>query len=351
VTGPAAPVDVGVIGLGFMGARWARALAEHPHACLRVVADLREDVGRAVADRWGATWVGDPLTAAAHPLLHGVVVCTPEHLHVDVAVAAIEAGKAVAVEKPLAHTVAAAERVRDQAAARDVPVLTGHILRFEPRYAAMARAVELGEIGAVQAVHSERVGLLGDQAILQGRTSVGLYYGVHEFDLARWYAGEVRRLYAERSQGLLQARGYEVEDLYSVVLRFASGAHGTAMIGWSLPDNPAGWGLAGFTVLGERGALRVVQGDLGLLKIGPQGPVFEDTFYSPEVHGRLRGALAIEVDHFIRCVQGIETPLCSAADGAEAVRLSLAMEESAATGAPTTLAGASRRSGQAREAP
>jgi len=348
MTGPAAPVDVGVIGLGFMGARWARALAERPDARLRVVADVREDLGRALADRWGAVWVGDPLEAATHPALHGVVVCTPEHLHADIAVAAIDAGKAVAVEKPLAHTLAEAERIRDRAAARHVPVLAGHILRFEPRYAAMARAVEQGEIGAVQAVRSERVGLVGDQAILQGRTSVALYYGVHEFDLARWYAGEVRRLYAERSQGVLQAHGYELEDLYSVVLRFASGAHGTAMIGWSLPDNPAGWGLAGFTVLGEHGALRVVQGDLGLLKTGPQGPVFEDTFYSPEVHGRLRGALAIEVDHFVGCVQGVETPLCGASDGAEAVRLSLAMEESADTGAPITLVDASCHSGQSR---
>ena len=228
------PVDVGVVGLGFMGGRWAQCLAEHPGARLRVVSDVREDLGRQLADRWGATYVADPLEAAADPALQGVAVCTPEHLHVDVALAAIDAGKMIMVEKPLAHTVSDAERIRDRAAELDTPLLAGHILRFEPRYASTARAVHEGEIGTVQAVRNERIGLVSDQVVLQGRTTVPLYYGVHEFDLARWYGGEVASIYAYRSEGVLQAREFDVEDLYSAAFQYDSGAHGTAMLGWWL---------------------------------------------------------------------------------------------------------------------
>jgi creatinine amidohydrolase/Fe(II)-dependent formamide hydrolase-like protein len=89
------PVDVGVIGLGFMGGRWAQCLAEHPGARLRVVSDVREDLGRQLADRWEAKYVADPLEAAADPALRGVAVCTPEHLHVDVALAEIETSVAM----------------------------------------------------------------------------------------------------------------------------------------------------------------------------------------------------------------------------------------------------------------
>jgi predicted dehydrogenase len=71
----------------------------------------------------------------------------------------------------------------------------------------------------------------GDLGIPVGEHSIALYYGVHEFDLARWYAGEVERIYPERGEGVLRAHGYELEDLYSAVLRFRSGAHGTAMLG------------------------------------------------------------------------------------------------------------------------
>jgi predicted dehydrogenase len=332
------PVPVAVLGLGFMGSRWARALAEHPLADVRLVSDLREELGNEAAERLGARFVPEAATAAADAGVEAVVVCTPEHLHVEPALAAIDAGKALLVEKPLAHTVEDAERIRARAEERGVPVVAGHILRFEARYAAARRAIESGEIGAVQAVRHERIGVVGDQDILQGRTTIPLYYGVHELDLARWYAGEVERIYAERSDGVLRAHGYDVEDLYSAVLRFASGAHGTAMIGWSLPRSTPGYGLAGVTVIGERGVIRVVQGEAGLLVADETGARSPDAHYAPEVHGRLRGALAVEADHFVDCARGVAAPLCTAHDGAEAVRLALAMERSAQLGEPVDLA-------------
>jgi predicted dehydrogenase len=331
--------EVGVIGVGFMGARWARAIAEHPAARLAVVADVREAAGRAMAGRYGARFVGDPLQAAADPQLHGVVVCTPEHLHAEPALAAIEAGKALAVEKPLAHTLAACTRIRDRAQARGVPVLVGHVLRFEPRYALVRAAIEAGEIGAVQGLHGERIGLVSDQEVLQGRTSLPLYYGVHELDLARWYAGDVARVYAERSDGLLRSFGHDVEDLYSAALRFSGGAHGTLMLGWCLPAHTPGFGLAGVTVIGGTGLLRVVQGDVGVLRVGRDGIADVDVFWAPEVHGRVDGALAAEVAHFVDCARGVAAPLCTAEDGTEAVRASLALELSARTGAPVDLTG------------
>jgi len=330
-------VSIGVIGLGFMGSKWARSLAEHPGAQLTLVSDLREDLGRRVAAEWDATYVVDPLEAASHPKLDGVVIATSEEAHVELALAGLEAGNALAVEKPLAHTVEGARRIRDRADELGIPVLAGHILRFEPRYFAIRRAIESGEIGRVQAIRSERIGLVSDQDILGGRTSIALYYGVHEFDIARWYAGDVERIYAERSSGVLHARGFEVEDVYSATLRFTEGAHGTAMVGWSLPRGTPGWGIAGFTVIGEEAVLRVTQGEVGYLKVTREGQAHEDVHYAPEVGGRLFGPLGIEVDHFVRCVEGTTSPLCTAADGVEAVRVSLAMVESAERGEPVKL--------------
>jgi predicted dehydrogenase len=184
----------------------------------------------------------------------------------------------------------------------------------------------------VQAVRSERIGLVADQAILQGRTTIALYYGVHELDLARWYAGDVARVWATRSRGVLAARGYDVDDLYSVGLAFTGGAHGSATIGWSLPARTPGYGLAGVTVIGEHGVLQVTQGATGFVAVGAEGLVDVDVHYAPEVHGAVYGALGIEVDHFVRCVRDEAEPLCTAHDGTEAVRAALAVEHAAATG-------------------
>jgi predicted dehydrogenase len=325
-------IRLGVIGLGFMGSKWARGLAEHAGARLAVVSDVRGDGAQDAADRYGALSVLDPFEAAADPTLDAVVVCTPEHLHTDIALAAIDAGKPTAIEKPLAHTVADAERIRDHATARGIPVLTGHTLRFDPRYAAVHRAIETGELGAVQAIRSERIGLVSDQQILGGRTSIALYYGVHEFDLCRWYAGDVAAIWAASSSGILSEHGYQLDDIYSVGLRFASGAHGTAAVGWCLPPATPGYGIAGFTVIGEHGVVRVDQGVVGLLTVGKDGPTDRDVFYAPEVDGRLHGAVGIEIDHFVRVARGEAEPRCSAADGAAAVRIAAAMEEAASTG-------------------
>lgn len=332
-----AAVGMAVVGAGFMGGRWARALSEHHGAQLRVVSDVRPDIGREMAQRYGADYMSDPLATVERDDVQGVVVCTPEPLHVDVSLAAIAAGKVLAVEKPLAHTVKEAERIRDAAEQAGVPVLAGHILRFEPRYAAIRQAIQRGEIGAVQTIVSMRIGLIADQNILQGRTSIALYYGVHEFDLARWYAGDVATIWAARSSGVVAAHGYDVDDLYSVGLLFASGAHGTATLGWSLPPRTPGYGMAGFTVIGEYGMLSVTQGSTGYLKVLGDGPADDDVHHSPEVHGHLHGAMGIEADHFVRCVRSETEPICSAADGTEAVRVALAMEAAADSGQVVTL--------------
>jgi len=323
---------IAVVGLGFMGGRWSRVIAESGGAELAVVSDVRSEVATDFATRYRAEASTDPLAAASQPGVDGVVVCTPEHLHTDIALAAISAGKPVAIEKPIASTVADAEKIRSAAESAGVPVLAAHILRFEPRYAAIHRAIEAGEIGRVQAVRSERLGLVADQDILGGRTSIALYYGVHEFDIARWYAGDVAGVWAARSSGVVAAHGHDVEDLYSVGLRFTEGAHGTAMVGWSLPPRTPGYGIAGFTVIGEEGMLQVRQGTTGYLKVLADGPADDDVHYSPDVHGTMYGAMGIEVDHFIRCVRGEADPVCTAHDGTEAVRISLAMERSADLG-------------------
>ncbi|NED96765.1 Gfo/Idh/MocA family oxidoreductase [Phytoactinopolyspora alkaliphila] len=324
-----AQVRIGVIGLGFMGGKWAQALTEHPRVELAVVCDVRESHAKETADDLQTTWSADPGEAAGDPTLDGIVVCTPEDLHVDAAVAALESGTPVAIEKPLAHELAAAERIREASAGAGVPVLAAHILRFEPRYAAIKSAIDDGTIGAVQMVRSERIGVAADQRILQGRTSLPLYYGSHEFDLARWYAGDVTRVAARRSSGVLKSAGYDVDDLYSVVLEFAGGAHGTSTLGWSLPATSAPFNTSSFTVIGEHGYARVEQGPTGLSVVGPSGLAALDTWYAPSVHGQIRGALANQVDHFVHVVTSEAQPLCTVDDGVEAVRLCDAVERAA----------------------
>ena len=84
-----------------------------------------------------------------------------------------------------------------------MPVLAGHVLRFEPRYAAIKAEIEEGTIGRVLSVRNERIGLASDRARLSARTSVALYYAVHELDIARWYAGDIVHIHGEGDGDML----------------------------------------------------------------------------------------------------------------------------------------------------
>jgi predicted dehydrogenase len=312
------PISVAVIGAGFMGQLWGRALAEHPDARVGIVADVDAGRGKALADRLGGRHVADAADAASAADIDAVVVCTPEHLHLEPARAALTAGKPLAVEKPIAHSVEVAEEIVKLAEQTGVPFLAGHVLRLEPRYAAMKAAIDSGRIGRVLSVRNERIGLQADRARLAERTTVALYYGVHEFDIARWLAGDIEMIHGEGSA-----------DLLSGVVRFASGASGTIQIGWCLPDRTPGYGMAGVTVVGDNGTLRVVQGDNGITIVGGAGLEDTDVTYAPDFNGKLGGMLAREVDHFVDVATGRAAPICTAADGLAAVRASLALERSA----------------------
>ncbi|ADB49683.1 Gfo/Idh/MocA family protein [Conexibacter woesei] len=328
-----APVAFAVIGAGFMGERWARVLGEHAGARVAVVADPDAARGAALAERCGARHVADAAEGASAPGVDAVVVCTPEHLHLDASLATLRAGRPLAVEKPLAHTAEQAEEIAAHAERAAVPVLAAHVLRFEPRYAAVKAAIARGEIGRVLAVRQERIGVAADRARLSARTTAALYYASHELDLARWYAGPLEAVHGAGDPA----------ELLSGTLRFAGGAHGTIQVGWCLPDRTPGFGLAGVTVIGEHGVLRVTQGDSGLLAVGADGQLDADTAWAPELHGRLGGALAREADHFVAVAAGEQEPLCTAADGAAAVRASLALEASAGTGSTIQITTPPRR--------
>jgi len=311
-------IAVAVIGAGFMGQLWARALHEHIGAKVTVIGDVDAGRGKTLADKVGARFVHGAAEAASAQGVDAVVVCTPEHLHLEPTAAALAARRPTAVEKPTAHTVEIADEITRLAEKAGVPFLAGHVLRLEPRYAAMKAAIAQGRIGKVISVRSERIGLQADKARLGQRTTVALYYAVHELDIARWYAGDIEIIHGEGDDNLL-----------SGALRFKSGASGTIQVGWCLPDRTPGYGMAGVTVVGENGVLKVTQGDNGIAIVDANGLVDVDVIYAPDINGKLGGSIAREADHFVEVAMGKVPSICSAADGAAAVRASLALEASA----------------------
>ena len=151
-----APPKIAVIGCGYWGTNHARTFSEL--GALYAVSDRHPDRAGALASRHGVKAMGFE-EILADPAVDGVVLALPPHYHADLAIAVLEAGKHLLVEKPIALSVADARRVVDAAGRSGLVAITGHVLRFHPAFEALEAMIAAGELGAVRYIHSHRVGL------------------------------------------------------------------------------------------------------------------------------------------------------------------------------------------------
>lgn len=191
-------IGVAVIGAGAIGALRAAAVAQTPGLRLAAVADLRHDLAQNVAARHGGTATDDWQEAIARPDVGIVVVCTPPNLHARMALAAIERGKHVLCEKPLAHTLDDAEQMCAAAEARGLLLATGFNHRYFPSMAFAKRLITdgvLGRVIRVQAYAGHPGGKefghpwVHDGCVTGGGSMVD--NGIHILDLTRFFMGDV----------------------------------------------------------------------------------------------------------------------------------------------------------------
>jgi len=246
---------IGVIGCGTIAqtAHFPAVARLRNRARLVAVADVREEAAAHAAQAWGA--------AASYTDYHAlldradvdvVIVATPEFLHAEQVAAAAAAGKHILCEKPMAPSVEEADAMLAATRAAGVVFMVGHSRRFSPRYQAVHRAIQRGDIGPVRlARENERraramySGLSlatsawtpdGERTWMQlPQYSLGavMLNAIHELDLLRWFVGdEVTSVYAE-SRAVMPDT--EVPDYISIQLRFANGAFGASEIVTNLP--------------------------------------------------------------------------------------------------------------------
>jgi len=152
----ALPPKIAVVGCGYWGTNHARTFAEL--GALYAVSDRHRDRTEALAGQHGVKAM-EFEEILADPAVDGVVLALPPQYHAEQAIAALEAGKHVLVEKPIALSVADARRVVEAAQHTGLVAMTGHVLRFHPAFEALEAMIANGDLGAVRYIHSHRVGL------------------------------------------------------------------------------------------------------------------------------------------------------------------------------------------------
>jgi scyllo-inositol 2-dehydrogenase (NAD+) len=194
-------LNVGVVGLGRLGRVYAADLAHRvPKARLAAVADKRAELAAAFAAEYGvAKHYGSHQELIADPEVEAVAVISSTSTHPEVVMDAARAGKAVFCEKPISLSLAEAERMVRVAADSGVFFQMGFQRRFDSGYLAAQKKIAEGAIGTPVVLKStSRDPFPPPLEFCDPRVSGGLIadMGIHDFDVARMFMGEVRSVYA-----------------------------------------------------------------------------------------------------------------------------------------------------------
>ncbi|HEX4826437.1 MAG TPA: Gfo/Idh/MocA family oxidoreductase [Candidatus Polarisedimenticolaceae bacterium] len=185
------PLRIGLAGLGIHGRRYADHLlaGDVPGAALGAVSRSDRREGSLFALQNAVAFAHDPHELATLPGLDAVAIALPPDLHPPVAIACLEAGRPVLVEKPLAPDAASAERIALAAERTGTPLMVAHTLRFDPLIAAVRD--EARRIGRLRMLAlSQRFEPAGRSWIdTPGRGGTILNTAVHSFDLLRFLTG------------------------------------------------------------------------------------------------------------------------------------------------------------------
>lgn len=341
------PVRVAVVGAGLIGRRHAEHVAAQPATELLALVDP-SPVGAEVAAAHSAQWYPalSDLVAAGRP--DGVIIATPNQMHVENGLEAVAAGIPVLVEKPVADDVAGATRLVEAAEAAGVPLAVGHHRRHNPLMRRAQEVVASGRLGKILAVQATCWFFKPDDYFepawrrAKGAGPVFLNL-IHDIDNLRALCGEVANVQALESNAV---RGNAVEDTAGILLRFASGAIATISVSdavvapysWEFTsgENPAYTRTreSCYLIGGTHGSLSLPALDLWHNE-GPR------SWWEPLLKARVpydeADPLGLQVAQFARVIRGEEAPLVSGRDGLETLKVVEAIKTSASTGRSVSL--------------
>lgn len=343
-------VRIAVAGAGLIGRRHIEEIDAGADAELAAIVDpsaAADEVAAIHAVPRFATLA--QLFAANRP--DGVILATPNQLHVAGGLECVAAGVPVLVEKPIGDTVESATRLVEAGEAAGVPVLTGHHRNYSPIMAHARETIRSGALGDLVAVAGTALFHKPDDYFTAGdgwRTQPGggpiLLNLIHEVNNLLSLVGDIVRVQAVTSNA---TRGFAVEDTAAMIFTFAGGALGTFVLS-DTAASPRSWEQTSqenasydsfpdedcYHIAGTRGSLSVPTMRLKVYE-------GERSWWAPLTSSTVEldrsDPLANQITHFAAVIRGEQEPICTGRDGLRALTVVDAVVQAARTGRPVDI--------------
>ncbi|MEG0340453.1 MAG: Gfo/Idh/MocA family oxidoreductase, partial [Oscillospiraceae bacterium] len=226
----------GVLGCGYFGAEFARAVKEQTGSELAMIYSPGESSKRLSAE------LACPIANTAEelinsPFVDAVIVATPNYMHKEHVLAAAKAKKHIFCEKPFALNKDDADEMVKACKASGVTLMVGHIMHFYSGIEALQKMIKSGEMGVIINAHVERTGWEHKKAEIswkkqQAKSGGHLFHHIHEIDIIQWIMGEADSVYAVGDNLGHKEEGFGDEaDVLLLTMRFKNGSFATLQYG------------------------------------------------------------------------------------------------------------------------
>lgn len=334
-------LGVGIIGTGIMARQHAATLAAY-HRSFVAGWSSRDPESVTGLERFGMAPIHNKVNdLVADDATRAVLIATPDHAHTAAAVTAIEAGRHVLVEKPLATTVEDAHLIRDAARAAGVTVTTLFNHRWVPAYwqaYERSRNQALGTPVLAYARKNDTLHVPTEMIGWANRTTPSFFLSSHDLDLVLWCFDErVVEVFASAVHGTLTDRGIDTPDAVQAQLRLAGGAVVTLEACWTYPDTFPTMTDSFIELIYSDAVIHLDRKREQIEIATHDAYAFPRNQLANRIGGRPSGSVAAAVQHFVDVVLDEEEPIVSIDSSVHVTEVLVAIDTSWRTGRPVAL--------------
>ncbi len=296
--------NVGVIGVGSMGYNHVRIYSELENAQLIAISDMVRGTLDNVSKEFNTIGYVDYDNILQIEDIEAVNVCVPTVFHHEVAMRAIEAGKHVLVEKPIASKLSEAEEMINAAKDAGVKLATGHVERFNPAVKVAKELIDSGEIGDIVTADAKRLGPYPPRIRDVG---VATDLAIHDIDIFNYlFESKADTVFANMSSRL---KNCEFEDHAEIMTKYKNGIFSILETNWLTP-----YKKRQLNITGVDGIITVDYGNQTVT-------LFKENDHVENVKVENVEPLKEELRSFINSVQNDTKPEVTGEDGYEALRI------------------------------
>ena len=296
--------NVGVIGVGAMGYNHVRIYSELENTNLVAISDMVRGTLDSVSKEFNTVGYVDMDNILQLDDVEAVNICVPTVFHHDVVMNAIEAGKNVLVEKPIASKLNEAREMINAAKDAGVTLATGHVERFNPAVRVAKKLIDEGEIGEVVTAHAKRLGPYPPRIRDVG---VAIDLAIHDIDIFNYlFESKANTVFANMSSNL---KNCEFEDHAEIMTKYDNEVLSILETNWLTP-----YKKRQLNITGDDGIISVDYGNQSVT-------VYKENDKVEKVKVENKEPLKEELRSFVNAVQTNTEPEVSGEDGYEALKI------------------------------